>query len=285
MQGESTTHTVEFDCGELHLRGVRISPAASIGEVLLLHGAGQTRHSWGGAMRHLAQVGWSATAIDLRGHGDSDWSNSAAYSLEANAADVAHVVAAIAEPVVLVGASLGGLASLLAAATHRDNVRGLVLVDIAPRTSTDGVRRIHDFMLAHTRGFATLDDVAAAIGEYKGADRPTNATGLRKVVRQHDDGRWYWHWDPQLLSTHQRIAADQSQRADTLLQMAARVHVPTLVVRGTESDVIDQDSVDELRQALPYSFETGVTAGHMVAGDDNDAFTTALTDFLQRLHP
>jgi len=274
---------VQFDCGELHLRGVRMAPQTPFGEVLFLHGAGQTRHSWGGSMRHLAQRGWSATAVDLRGHGDSDWSDSGNYSLEANAADVAHILTAIAEPVVLVGASLGGLASLQAAATHTHHVRALVLVDIAPRASTDGVRRIHEFMLAHTQGFASLDEVAAAIGEYKGVDRPTNAAGLRKVVRQHHDSRWYWHWDPRLLSAHQRTAAGQSQRADTLLQMAARIHTPTLVVRGTQSDVIDQEGVDELRRVLPYSFETNVAAGHMVAGDDNDVFVAALTDFLQRL--
>lgn len=272
---------VEFACGEVVLRGDRWVPDAPVGEVLLLHGGGQTRHSWGGTAERLTADGWAATAIDLRGHGDSDWSPDGTYDVEANARDTVRIMSQLAGPVVLVGASLGGLAALVAAAERPAAVRALVLVDIVPRATPEGVRRIRQFMLAHGDGFATLEEVADAIAAYKGRPRRDGAAGLRKVVRQRPDGRWYWHWDPRLMDTQRDIDADPPVRPDDLLAAARRVTAPTLVVRGGQSDVVDEDGVAELARTLPDATVAEVeSAGHMVAGDDNSTFTTVLGEFL-----
>src|ERR1700680_1885101 len=57
--------------------------------VVLLHGGGQTRHSWGGAMRALIAQGYYVINLDARGHGDSNWARDGNYSLDVLAADLA----------------------------------------------------------------------------------------------------------------------------------------------------------------------------------------------------
>ena len=84
--------------------------------VVLLHGGGQTRHSWAGTWRMLVDAGWRAWSFDLRGHGDSGWPDDGDYSLDAFADDVLAVARTLPQPPILVGASLGGLSSLVAVA-------------------------------------------------------------------------------------------------------------------------------------------------------------------------
>ncbi|MGA1010831.1 MAG: alpha/beta fold hydrolase, partial [Ilumatobacteraceae bacterium] len=138
--------------------------------VVLLHGGGQTRHAWGGAGRVFAAAGRHAMSFDLRGHGDSDWSPSGSYMLDDFAADVRAIVAALPETPVLVGASLGGLASIVAvgesAADDPPIARAIVLVDVAPRIETEGRIKIQEFMRAGMRGFDTLDDAADAVAAF-----------------------------------------------------------------------------------------------------------------------
>ena len=102
--------------------------------MVLLHGGGQTRHSWGPTAASLAASGWSTLAVDLRGHGDSDWAGDGGYGLDAYASDVIGAAAAAGAPPVLVGASLGGMSALRALQLDPPvEAAGLVLVDIAHR--------------------------------------------------------------------------------------------------------------------------------------------------------
>src|SRR5262245_39463655 len=79
--------------------------------VLFLHGGGQTRHAWGGTARTLADQGWHAVALDLRGHGESDWSPNGDYLIDVFVQDIHQVIDRFQRPPVLVGASLGGITS------------------------------------------------------------------------------------------------------------------------------------------------------------------------------
>src|SRR5512136_1363564 len=107
--------------------------------VLLLHGGGQTRHAWGGTMRALGAAGFLVINLDLRGHGCSDWAPDGDYSIDAYAQDLRSMVDLIGRPVALVGASLGGLLSLLAAGEEpRISCSALVLVDVVPQIDLDG---------------------------------------------------------------------------------------------------------------------------------------------------
>jgi len=109
--------------------------------VVFLHGGGQTRHSWGGTAAAVAAAGWCAWTVDSRGHGESDWSPSGDYRLGSFAADVGVIVEEIGGRPALIGASLGGLTSLLLLGRDSPGVAsGLVLVDVVPNMEKKGRR-------------------------------------------------------------------------------------------------------------------------------------------------
>ena len=257
--------------------------AGARGEIVLLHGGGQTRHSWARTAERLAAAGWSAIAYDARGHGDSDWHPQGDYSLDAFVADLLALAATLPAPPVLIGASLGGITSLVAAGEHSSLARGLVLVDIVIELERKGAARILEFLAAHREGFATLEDVAAAIAAYNPLrERPRNLDGLRKNVRLHEDGRWYWHWDPAFI----RIGDEPQREADPdrLRAAAAAVRAPTLLVRGARSDVVSDAGIADMRRLMPAAETILIpAAGHMVAGDDNDVFVAGIESFLDEL--
>ncbi len=256
--------------------------------VVLLHGGGQTRHSWSGTSAVLAGLGYRVLNYDARGHGDSDWSASGAYTLDDRVGDLRAVIGD-ARPVALVGASLGGATSLHAVAGGLD-AAAIVLVDIVPQPEPEGIARIVNFMRAHTNGFATLDEAVEAVAAYNPArKRPRDPSGLMKNLRLRDDGRLYWHWDP--LTVTQRDELGEADGFHTVLErsaavVAAREDVPLMLVRGLSSDVVSDASVAAFRAQVPRLEVVDVGgAGHMVAGDRNDVFGTGVGGFLARTMP
>ncbi len=252
--------------------------------VILLPGGGQTRHAWGGAAAALAADGWYALALDLRGHGESGWAADSDYSLEAFAADLLAVAESLGRPPVVVGASLGGMTALLAQGeSDRPVFAAVVLVDIAPRMEPEGVERIVAFMRAHLDGFGSLEEAADAISEFiPHRPRPKDMSGLAKNLRRDADGRYRWHWDPEFVVGMRRPSG--SQQPDRLLAAARRLPVPVLLVRGQMSDVISEEGAAEFLAAVPQARYADVSdAGHMVAGDRNDAFAAAVIDFLREV--
>ncbi len=261
----------------------RFGGPSELPPVLLLHGGGQTRHSWAGTASQLAARGYEAWTMDLRGHGDSEWASDGDYTTDAMVEDLDAVCAEIGRPPVVVGASMGGMVGLVSEGSLRPGrFQGLVLVDIATQLEAAGVERIVGFMSAAPDGFATLDEAADAIAAYRpNRPRPTNLDGLRKNLRQGEDGRWRWHWDPAFLSGKSR---DGRTDVDTLGDAARSLAVPTLLVRGRMSDMLSLEGVATFREQCPHAqFVDIADAGHMVVGDRNDAFTAAVVDFVDQL--
>jgi pimeloyl-ACP methyl ester carboxylesterase len=250
--------------------------------VLFMHGGGQTRHAWGATGERVAARGWRAVSIDLRGHGDSGWAANGNYSFAAYAADCVAVAHELGRPPVLVGASLGGVAAMMAEGLTDHVVScGLVIVDITARANPDGIERIRDFMASGLEGFDTLDEAADAIAVYTPQRRRRiNPAGLMKVLREHDDGRWYWHWDPAFLAQGRREIPNPEFRAAFEASLVG-IRVPALLVRGVLSDVVTEEGIADFLTKVQGSKLVDVSgAAHMVAGDQNDAFTDAVIDFL-----
>ncbi|RZL91616.1 MAG: alpha/beta hydrolase [Variovorax sp.] len=268
--------------------GVRIAgdawgdPSAPL--IVLLHGGGQTRHAWRGTGRQLGAAGYCAVAIDARGHGDSDWAPDADYAQHTLVQDLHCVLTALggARPV-LIGASMGGATSLVAVGEGHVDAAALILVDIVPSTEAQGVHRIQSFMRDRTEGFGTLEEVARAIGEYRGQRSGAgDLSGLAKNVRLGGDGRYHWHYDPR----YAMAPRDHAMRRSRLSDCARRLNLPTLLVRGGMSDVVSDEGVQEFLAMAPHAEYVNVAeAGHMVAGDRNDAFGRAATGFLARTVP
>lgn len=73
---------------------------------------------------------------------------------------------------------------------------------------------------------------------------------------------------------------------ESLENMARNITIPTLVVRGEQSDIVDDQGVAEMRRLIPQTEVFEVPgAGHMVAGDRNDAFSAGVMTFLDRHFP
>ena len=164
---------------------------------------------------------------------------------------------------------------------------GLVLVDVTPRMEPEGVQRIVDFMTHRPEGFESLEEAADAIARYREhRSRPRDLSGLAKNLRKGEDGRWRWHWDPAFIRGAGSVRASEAHEPRRLLAAAERLTIPTLLVRGRESDVVSLEGAAEFQQAVPHAKFADVSgAGHMVAGDRNDAFSEAVIAFLDDLSP
>lgn len=253
--------------------------------VILLHGGGQTRHSWGQAQHELINAGYRVVSYDARGHGESEWIHNGDYALEAQVGDVVAVVRAVGGKPALVGASMGGVNSLIACGNHPALASALILVDVAPKLEPRGVEHIHKFMAGNPNGFVSIAAAADAVAAYNPArPRPKNLDGLRKNLRLREDGRWYWHWDPKIIEGDRN--AKLSNISKQMLAASDRVRIPVALVRGKESDVVSPEGVAELRAHIPQLELADIQgAGHMIAGDRNDAFNAAVRDFLERHLP
>jgi pimeloyl-ACP methyl ester carboxylesterase len=253
--------------------------------VILLHGGGQTRHAWGDTARALGAAGLYALALDLRGHGDSDWSEDGDYAIQRYLGDLTRIVHALGQKPALVGASFGGLMSLLGQGSDPELAWAVVLVDIATSVQVPGIMRIVEFMTGKPDGFESLEEVAAAVQAYQPQrKRPPSLEGLARNVRLGADGRYRWHWDPRFMQG--KRPENSPLRADRLEQAARSLEVPTLLVRGKQSDVVAESDVQTFLSYVPHAEFVDVRdAGHMVAGDVNDVFSSVVVEFLGRHRP
>ena len=214
-----------------------------------------------------------AFTLDQRGHGDSAWVKDKGYAFDDYASDAVAVcrsiVAQTGKQPVLVGASLGGISGLMA--EHLGGPKllaGLVLVDITPHMDADGVSRIQGFMAERMReGFATLEEAAEAIAAYLPNRAPRRSLdGLAKNLRQGEDGRYRWHWDPAFIDGPRTINHGAETGQQRLVDAARGLTIPVLLVRGQQSELVTEEAVNAFRAMVPHADFADVSgAGHMVA--------------------
>ena len=251
--------------------------------VILLHGGGQTRHAWGGTAEKLSQAGFHAVAIDLRGHGDSDWSQEGDYAIESYKEDLISIIDQLGKPASLIGASLGGMVSLCTAGDreYRDLCNALVMVDIGIYPNEDGSNEILNFMSSGSKGFSSLEEASDSIVSYlPHREKPKDVSGLQKNLRLKEDGRYYWHWDPRFIESRTANRSDYKLKQKIY---AESVNIPTMLIRGALSNVVTQDEVDDFLETIKHAeFIEIDRAAHMIAGDRNDIFANAAISFLQK---
>lgn len=260
--------------------------------VLLAHGGGQTKRAWKRVTAMLAAHRFRTIAIDLRGHGDSAWAEDGAYDIIDFASDLVAISKALDCKPALIGASLGGLAGIMAeGAVSPGSFASLTLVDITPQMEAGGVARVVGFMAAYAaNGFASPDEAARVISEYL-PHRPSRkaSSSLGHYLRQKADGRYYWHWDPAFIGgimRRQKEGGDSSGYGSTEVSSAAsRLALPVHLIRGGSSDLVSPEAAAHFRGLVPHAeFSDIAGATHMVAGDQNDAFGDAILDFLIHTH-
>ncbi|MGN2252844.1 alpha/beta fold hydrolase [Frateuria sp. GZRe12] len=267
----------------LHL-AVETRNGAGVRSLLFAHGFGQTRGAWNGAADALAARGCRCVSFDSRGHGESGRVAGGDYHMDQFASDLHALALAQPEAPVLVGASMGGLLGLVLAGEARPApFRALVLVDITPRWETAGVERILAFMQAHPDGFAGYAEAAEQIAAYLPQRRERKSEEqLKPLLREGNDGRLRWHWDPAMLAG---VVRESERYQPRLLAAAARVDVPVLLLSGQRSDVVSRETVAEFLNLVPHARHVEVPgATHMLAGDANDAFTREIAAFIEDVY-
>lgn len=278
-----TRNAVEFRADDgVRLKGIAQGPAEGP-TVLLAHGGGQTHWAWRKTVEALATAGFHAVAIDMRGHGDSDRSPDGNYSSQVFARDVVTVARMLGGKVSMVGASLGGIAGMVAEGVISPGLfSSLTLVDITARPNMDGVGRIKAFMSKHVEdGFESLSEAADVIAGYtRNRERRGPSESLSRYLRKGDDGRFRWHWDPAFMA--QFDGADPEQHG--AMERAARnLSLPVHLVRGGASDLVTPEDAQAFLDMVPHAEFTDIRgAGHMVVGDSNDLFSESIIDFLSR---
>jgi pimeloyl-ACP methyl ester carboxylesterase len=249
--------------------------------LLCLHGGGQTSYMWeelGASLRDRYHV----LAPDLPWHGDSDPID------DLSRQNLAATIPPLLEEfgfarVALVGASLGGIVSLTLAAAHPELTGPITLVDIGHRLEDEGVKRIVDFMSAH-ESFASLDEAAAAVGEYLPNRKAVRPESLKRNLRQREDGRWEWkHVFTRRLRSGEFQGDGQGWRqlVAGLDEEVTGITQPVLVLRGSKSDVLSNEGAEEIVSLLPDArLATVNAAGHHAAGDNPESTVGLVRTFL-----
>ena len=251
--------------------------------VILLHGGGQTRHAWKGTAEKLASSGFYAVALDLRGHGDSDWSEEGDYAIESYRSDLISIIEEIGKPASLIGASLGGMVSLSTAGDpeFEKHCSALVMVDIGIYPNEEGSNEILEFMSSGFKGFVSLEEASDAIATYlPHREKLKDISGLKKNLRLKEDGKYYWHWDPKFIQSRTSNRTEHRSKHRTY---AHNVCIPTLLIRGALSNVVTKEEVKDFMDTIKHAeFVEIDKAAHMIAGDRNDIFAKAAINFLQK---
>jgi pimeloyl-ACP methyl ester carboxylesterase len=255
---------------------------ASAPALLLLHGGGQSAHTWDAFCLAIGDR-YRCVALDQRGHGDSEWSPHGEYEIVDHARDIAAFVKTLAlRGSVVVGMSMGGVNAIRFAADHADRLRALICVDIGPEAQFEPVDRLMQG-LGDYRVFASPDDAARQLAR-QGARRELSLLRdtLSLNLRQRDDGSWTWKYDPRTLVgvTARQILDARRPLWDAL----HRIVCPSLVIRGADSEIFSAEDAERFARALPHGRWTTVArARHSVQTDNPRGLATVVRDFIDRL--
>lgn len=243
--------------------------------VLFLHGGALSAHTWTlccSLLRHERRC----VALDLRGHGDSDWADD--YSIPAHVGDVHGVIEQLGwRAPDLVGMSLGGIVAAHAALSATSFVpSSLTLVDVAPGVSFGASSRLREFVLADT----VKGGVPALIAEARNLGARNSDAELfyryAALVRQNADGTWRWKRDDRRPVDFGHIL-DHIAHLDRL---APKIAWPCMVVRGGLSRILTEKAAQNFADKCPNGTMRVVeNAGHSVQEDNPRGFADALTAF------
>jgi pimeloyl-ACP methyl ester carboxylesterase len=244
-------------------------------EVLLLHGGNQSGHSWDLVSLHLSDR-YHVFALDQRGHGDSEWARDQDSSLDAKAADaLAFIDDQKLESPVIMGHSMGGIVTLHLAIERPDLARALVIVDVGPELSPEGVQVIANFVTRNVE-FDDLEEFLDNVVKY---DRFRTREHISRTVKynmlRRADGKYVSKVD------HRRVPVDT---LELKLDDVRALPSPVLIVRGGESAIFEPEAAQRFADALPKGeLVTVPNTGHNVHSGNTPGFLEAIGPFLASL--
>lgn len=238
--------------------------------LIFLHGGGLHAHTFdvvGNLLRHEARC----VALDLRGHGESQWSPGR-YGSEETADDISSTVEQLAlDRVVVVGHSMGGMGAVVWAARQRRELAGLVVVDVGPEVQNSATASVHGFITSQP-SFADLEEVDGFV-----TGGPLAVDNMAANLRWRDDGRLaFKHDDSQFYPGRTRLII-----GDEMRERARQINCPTTILRGARSRVLSDDGAAELSDLIPGATWRRVEdAGHSIQSSNPRGLAAAITEFL-----
>jgi pimeloyl-ACP methyl ester carboxylesterase len=247
-------------------------PGAAVSDLALifLHGGGLHAHTFdvvGNLLRHDGRC----IALDLRGHGESQWSPGM-YGSEETADDISSTVGQLGlERVVVVGHSMGGMGAVVWAARRRPELAGLVVVDVGPEVQNSATASVHGFITSQP-SFADLEEVDGFV-----TGGPLAVDNMAANLRWRDDGRLtFKHDDSQFHPGRTRLII-----GDEMRERARQINCPTTILRGARSQVLSDDGAAELAALIPGATWRRVEdAGHTIQSSNPRGLAAAITEFL-----
>ena len=249
--------------------------------VVMLHGVSQQAHSWDFVSLALSPA-YHVIAVDQRGHGDTDWAPDGVYSLDAMQADIDEVIDALGLTAFnLMGHSMGGRNSFIWASRHPETLRSLTIVDTGPETQRQGQDRIRNFREL-PNNLDSFQEFADRIKEYTGRTDEQVLGALKYSIREMPDGKWSWKWDPET-KNRTSSGADPNWTTEKLWECVEAVDCPSLVVRGSRSDIFAEETLAKMGQVMiDCTTQTIKDAGHLVQGDNPVDFIAVARGLLDR---
>lgn len=244
--------------------------------ILFLHGGALTAHSWDLVCLGLRDE-WRCLALDLRGHGDSDWADQ--YRTEHSIDDIATLVTHSAVGRFhVVGNSLGGMVAAHYAATHPSRVASLTLVDVGPQVNFAATQTIRDY-IERTEGALDFDTaISVGLAVNPKIDRDALEYRLRHSMHRGRDQRLYWKQDRRRMHDYEYFLG----KVDEIAHLAPTIQVPVLVTRGSRSRVFSEDAARECAALFPRGrWQSIDNSGHNIQEANPAGFIAALRAFLE----
>jgi pimeloyl-ACP methyl ester carboxylesterase len=267
----------------IELRGLRFHyrdwPSAKAGapDLVLLHGFTGHARSWDAFAAAMTDR-YRVLALDQRGHGESDWASADKYGASEMVDDLAAFVHAMKlQRFSLLGLSMGGNVAIHYGGRKPPELARLVIVDIAPQIVPSGATRIQTGVQAKDV-FGSRDEAFAAARA--GNSVPPEAHHRSRVdqnLMRTDDGLFTWRYDRALRSPGTVRARDP----EAGWRAVADIAVPTLLIRGENSDILSPELAQRMLDANANIKLTTVSgSGHSVPLDKPTEFLAAARAFL-----
>ena|SRR6202035_228700 len=244
---------------------------------LMIHGFGDGGYIWNEFLPTIASH-YEAFALDLRGHGDSEWDPEARYDAQAHVADVVHVIRVLnLHRLVLIGHSMGGEIAMRVAMECAKRIVGLVIVDFAPTLDPEGIELVRAEVAASHQTYRCAEDYASWLAERRPLVPKDVLLRLANcALRAQETEGFRLKADPAIM----RLSDDETNLWTLLPQM----NWPVLVVRGVGSALLSRDVAEQMIESMPDArLQSVPMAGHIVMLDNPDGFAGAVRPFLLNL--